>query len=177
MQKRGIKQFVPRFLFDTKASKGIAPCKLREDCMKKSTCVVLAILTFGVLCISCTMQQPAKPEIPDLTGVWLGRGEAVIYGDMHHRDDAEEVTFTSGMQFTLTINEQKGNVFHGTRATESYSEDIVGCISADNTTIFIADHDGYMQGSIQPDGTLNLVYLESGLDARIAALNVFVKQE
>ena len=75
--------------------------------------------------------------------------------------------------FTLDILEQDGRIFHGIRRSSGYSEDIVGYIDVDDSTLYFTYHDGYMKGEILRDRTIKIGYLESDENAKLASLALF----
>lgn len=133
--------------------------------------IILAVL--GV--IGCTVKTTAqRTEIPNLVGKWSGTSEAIVFGDLQHRDKTTDHTFTS-MKFVIDITEQKGRVFYGTRTSAKMSESIVGYIAYNNTDIHFVDHDGSFQATLTDEGALEVGYLEEGTTSRVAAICVYTK--
>ncbi|MBN1639514.1 MAG: hypothetical protein JW866_11130 [Ignavibacteriales bacterium] len=138
---------------------------------------IISITLSIFLLFSCNESTEQKTtELPNLVGKWIGQGNAIIYGNLDHREVADTHTFYS-MKFTLEIIEQKGAVFYGVRYSDKHSESIVGYIGLDNKSIFFADHDGYFQGEILDNESINIGYLEAGLDSRVAAIATYKRQE
>lgn len=139
--------------------------------------IVFFALLSVILFVSCGVEMEKNPtETPNLVGKWTGKGEAALFGNLAHRESTEDHIFSSIVTFTIEIKEQQGSVFYGVRYSEKHSEDIVGYICMDNKSVFIADQDGYFQGTHMADGSLFLGYLEAGLESRVAAVAVYSKQ-
>lgn len=133
--------------------------------------VILTVL--GIM--GCTVKTTTqRTEIPNLVGKWSGTGEAIVFGDLQHREKTTNHTFTS-MKFDIQITEQKGRVFYGTRSSAKSSENIVGYIAYNNTDIHFVDHDGSFQAKLTDDGSLEVGYLEEGTTSRVAAICVYTK--
>jgi hypothetical protein len=110
--------------------------------------------------VAMAQDVPPLKDIPNLKGAWVKTGErsglvrrgnrwehkqpptngAVIFGD--------PLTLT----WTLTIERQEGEVFSGIWASENNTDPMVGAVSADGRTLYLADDNGPMQGVlIGPD--------------------------
>lgn len=129
--------------------------------------LVLLFAAMTVLCISA-LAYAADP--PKLVGVW--EGQPSVHG--------MKTGYYTG-KLVLTITEQKGNAFHGSKVyllaapKKERSENFSGSISSSGQ-IFIADHsEGFMLGSMTKDGEMELQYGHNGKTA--VAMHVVLKKK
>lgn len=127
------------------------------------------LAVFTLLAMFCCASAALAAEPVNLVGVWEGAPSV---------HDLKGGYFTG--KLVLTIVEQKGNAFHGTKtyrlaSKKERSEGFSGTISTTGQ-IFIADHDeGYMVGGITKGGEIELQYGHAGKNA--AAVHVLLKKK
>ena len=95
-------------------------------------------------------------EVPDLKGAWVETEErtgAVRRGQFEHTPSTgNEIVFGNTLTWTLTIERQEGVAFSGMWATEKRTDPMVGAISADGQTLYLADDNGPLHGHLRgPD--------------------------
>ena len=103
-------------------------------------------------------------------------GNKVVCGGVnpHHGKAPQDAQFRS-VPFTLVVERQEGRRFSGTFSSNRTSEKIVAVISR-NGTIVVADDDGYTVGSALAPNRIELCYLKTGQNARIASCTELTKQ-
>ena len=63
-----------------------------------------------------------------------------------------EVVFGSPLTWSLTVERQEGVAFSGTWASQNNTDPMVGAVSADGKTLYLADDNGPMHGELRgPD--------------------------
>jgi hypothetical protein len=116
---------------------------------------VLPVAVAAVL-LSAPVAHAAEAA-PDLVGTWTGSGPGV--------GKAEGWTDEST---TLTITEQRGPAFAGTKVYAGGEEAVYGTVRADGRTLLVADDgDGQAVGSILGPDSIEYCYLEGGADAQV----------
>ncbi|MDQ7836084.1 MAG: hypothetical protein RDU24_11935 [Humidesulfovibrio sp.] len=130
--------------------------------MKRLLAFALFVLLF------CFATSAFAADAPKLVGTW--EGIPSVHG--------AKVGYRTG-KLVVTIVEQQGNAFHGTKTYQtprrSKTESFSGTIRSDGQ-IFIADHDeGYMLGDLTKDGDLELQYGHRGKNA--IAVYVLLKKK
>jgi outer membrane protein assembly factor BamB len=140
---------------------------------------VLKFLWSLAIIVLVAAPAAAQNSIPDLRGTWKGTSESVVWGagNHHHlpgRPQSAEPRFHSA-QFTLKVTKQQGRRFYGVWSSPGGSEILLGVISRDGT-IYAADDDGYTTAKMLDSGQVELCYLHSGADSRIASCAVMKKQ-
>lgn len=122
---------------------------------------------------SCAIAQ----DFADIKGKWVGKTEAIAIGTPVHTTNPNTNAREPGLSerdVTLTITGQKGRRFWGTFASSGGSEPIIGIFSGPGRFVFI-DRDGYTNGTVRPDGTIEWIYQRAG-DTMVAAY-VTLKRE
>jgi len=115
----------------------------------------------------------ADESVPDLKGQWKGTAQSVGHNKRaQHTEPLDEVKYRS-VEFTLTIDVQKGCAFQGVKASKRGSEDFVGVINPTDKSIGLAENDGYYIGKLVSPDKMELIYMEAGPESRVAALEVF----
>lgn len=141
--------------------------------MKRSICFACVLIT--VLSVSVCL---AESDIPDLVGTWTVKGEGgvIIRGDKpgpttHYKDgfgslDAEAV-----------VTKQQGRIMHGIFKSPSASEKFIAAIGPDNTTIYYADQDGFIDGKIINKDTIEVVYRQVTSVDTVVAVGIWTRKK
>jgi hypothetical protein len=120
--------------------------------MRERVLPVALVATF----LGAPLAHAAEPA-PDLLGTWTGSGRGA--------GKAEGWTDEST---TLTITEQRGPVFTGTKVYADGEEAVYGTVRADGRTLLVAgDGDGQATGTILGPDAIEYCYLEGGADAQV----------
>jgi hypothetical protein len=147
------------------------PLIFGEGEMRNNLLVVAFFALIGSA--SCALAQ----DFADIKGKWTGKTEAVALGTPVHTKNPNPNPKDPGLSesdVTLTITGQKGRRFWGTFASAAGSEPIIGIFSRPGQFVFI-DRDGYTNGTVRPDGTIEWIYQRAG-DTMVAA-HVTLKRE
>ncbi len=131
-----------------------------------------SIILAGVLVVGAT------PALADghLVGTWKaveGGGGAIVGSDHGGKD----VSYTgdNDLTWTLRVEEQSGSGFHAQWCSQNKCEDVVG-VERMNGGILMADEDGHFEGTVIHN-KMELCYVESGKDVRVADCHILQKQE
>jgi hypothetical protein len=129
------------------------------------------------LAAACAVPAVAQTTVPDLRGTWKGNSESVVWGggNPHHGKTAPSDAQFRTVPFTLVVDKQEGRRFAGTFSSSRSNEKVVAVISR-NGQILLADDDGYTIGSILAPDRIELCYLKTGKDARVASCTELTKQ-
>ena len=139
--------------------------------MSKLACM----FTFAIL---AAMPAAAQTAIPDLSGTWKGESESIVLGggNPHHTPTQANEPQLRSVPFTLTIDKQDGRRFSGTFSSARSSEKVVAVISRSGT-IFLADDEGYTDGTMLAPNRMELCYLHVSSASRIASCVELTKQQ
>ncbi|MBN2572579.1 MAG: hypothetical protein JXA68_10660, partial [Ignavibacteriales bacterium] len=56
--------------------------------------IIFATIISSFILLSCNeSQEKESAELPNLVGKWVGEGNAIIYGNLDHREVADTHTF------------------------------------------------------------------------------------
>jgi len=147
----------------------------------KGTLLIFTII-FAVLACGCMSQTPAEPPgtpqvstqtvsvekaIPDLTGIWSGTGTG------HTR--AEGFVSNAPVHFNITV--QKGQVFSGLKEYirpegGTFYENFSGIVTLTGEVYESDDLRGFAFGKITGPDSMELNYLEDGLDTKAYILHL-----
>lgn len=130
--------------------------------MKKTIFTVLMLLFTSFYLFSA---------IPNLLGTWSASAERI--------SSENGFTETAFGKIRFVISEQNGKVFRGykeyldTTDSQVKKENFSGSLNADNTKIYIAEHeDGYIFGDIVTENGIFMYYLESETDPQAIYLHL-----
>jgi hypothetical protein len=142
--------------------------------MSKLAC----IFACAVLVALPALPAAAQTAIPDLRGIWKGESESIIVGggNPHHAPGQADEPQLRSVPFTLTVDKQDGRRFSGTFSSARSSEKIVAVISRKGT-IFLADDEGYTNGTMLAPNQMELCYLHVSSASRIASCLELTKQQ
>ncbi len=122
--------------------------------MKKLACLsmLLLLVGFSSLCF-------ADSVIPNLVGTWIVKAEGgvLLKGSepgaiTHHKGEF------SSLEAEAVITKQQGRVLHGTFKSPKATENFIAVIGHDNETLYYADQDGFLEGFIEDNDTIEIVY-------------------
>jgi len=134
---------------------------------------VVTLVALAALCAPAA----ADTAMPEMRGTWKGDSHSVVVGGGLHHPDAKpgEPRFTS-VPFTLVVNKQDGRRFSGTFSSAQHSETVIAVVSRAGT-IFMADDDGYSAGTMLAPDRMELCYLHSSSEKRIASCTELTRQK
>ena len=134
------------------------------------------IMTLAAL-VALSAPAAAADAVPELRGTWKGDSHSIVLGAGPHHPDAKtsEPRLTS-VPFTLVIDMQDGRRFSGKFSSAAHSEAVVAVVSRGGT-IFMADDDGHIAGTMLAPDSMELCYLHSSSAKRIASCTELTKQK
>ena len=141
---------------------------------------VLAVLIAPIFLIGCTLssslEQPspdiAQSNIPNLTGIWNVEsiGSVMPKLDMpgkwtHHKDSY------SHLSAQAVVTDQQGRVLHGMfTAPLGKNESFIAVIGMDNSSLYFADQDGFMDLKIVNNDLMTGIYRHVSANDTVVAL-------
>lgn len=133
--------------------------------------------TLALATLTAMSSAVAQNAIPDLRGTWKGDSESIVLdgGNAHHPVTAASERELRSVAFTLTIDKQDGRRFSGTFSSARGGSRVVAVMSRSGT-IFLADTEGFSNGTMLAPDRMELCYLKHVPDARIASCVELTKQ-
>ena len=124
------------------------------------------LVALAVIVAACTM-APAEEAIPDLRGVWSGKGQVIVFGSLPHHpgsQTASDPPRVSDVAATHTVEGQQGRVAwgHSSTAAADTKEPFAWAISSDNRSIVGADLDGYFRITLLTPDRMEKCYVHNG---------------
>jgi hypothetical protein len=121
---------------------------------------------FAIIALATVSTAAAQSAVPDLRGTWKGESQSIVLGggNAHHAVTSASEPELRSVAFTLTIDKQDGRRFSGIFS------------SPRGGTIFLADAEGFSNGTMLAPDRMELCYLKHGPDARIASCVELTKQ-
>ena len=112
-----------------------------------------------------------------LSALGLPAETAIVLGvGLHHPGAKEGEPRLTSVPFTLVVDKQEGNRFSGTFSSTQHSESVIAVVSRAGT-IFMADDDGYTAGTMLAPDRMEICYLHSSSESRIASCTELTKQK
>ena len=112
-------------------------------------------------------EEAGLQQAPDLTGTWVGKARAVIFGQNAHHPGSQTVNDPPRVEevtFTYEFEKQDGRLMWGTVWSDpTKKEPIALAFSFDNGTILGADTDGYHRLTIISETRLEACFTMNGL--------------
>ena len=132
---------------------------------------------FALIALATATTAAAQSAVPDLRGTWKGESESIVLGggNAHHAVTSANEPELRSVAFTLTIDKQDGRRFSGTFSSPRGGSKVVAVMSRGGT-IFLADAEGFSNGTMLAPDRMELCYLKHGPDARIASCVELTKQ-
>ncbi|UIJ71038.1 hypothetical protein [Aurantimonas sp. HBX-1] len=142
--------------------------------MKKFLAAMVVTLVVAAPVGMASAQDAAA--LPDLKGNWVGTSETVLMGSAAHHEDGEAGPRLSEMEFTMAVEGQDGRRFWGTITSAKSKEPFMGVIGFDGKSITARDTDGYIEGDLVDDGTMQLIYSHTG-DSTVVAATTYTRKK
>ena len=135
------------------------------------------VCAFALIALATVSAAAAQSAVPDLRGTWKGESESIVLGggNAHHAVTSANEPELRSVAFTLTIDKQDGRRFSGTFSSPRGGSKVVAVMSRGGT-IFLADAEGFSNGTMLAPDRIELCYLKHGPDARIASCVELTKQ-
>jgi hypothetical protein len=112
---------------------------------------------FALIALATVSTAAAQSAVPDLRGTWKGESQSITLGggNAQHKQD--------GRRFSGIFSSPRG----GSK---------VVAVMSRGGTIFLADAEGFSNGTMLAPDRMELCYLKHGPDARIASCVELTKQ-
>ena len=101
----------------------------------------------------------AAPAIPSLVGTWSVQGKGGVLCKVeasrcktHHHGEFGDLNAVA------QITKQQGRVFHGVFKSRYASEQFVGTLAHDSSSVHLVDEDGFADGKITGPNQMQFVY-------------------
>jgi hypothetical protein len=132
---------------------------------------------FAIIALATVSTAAAQSAVPDLRGTWKGESQSIVLGggNAHHAVTSASEPELRSVAFTLTIDKQDGRRFFGIFSSPRGGSKVVAVMSRGGT-IFLADAEGFSNGTMLAPDRMELCYLKHGPDARIASCVELTKQ-
>jgi hypothetical protein len=109
----------------------------------------------------------AQDAIPDLKGIWSGKGKSIVLGSNPHHpgtQTAADPPRVRDIEATHTVEGQDGRVAWGrsSSAVADTKESFAWAISSDNKSIVGADMDGYFRITLLSPDRMEKCYVHNG---------------
>ena len=132
---------------------------------------------FAIIALATVSTAAAQSAVPDLRGTWKGGSQPIVLGggNAHHAVTSASEPELRSVAFTLTIDKQDGRRFSGIFSSPRGGSKVVAVMSRGGT-IFLADAEGFSNGTMLAPDRMELCYLKHGPDARIASCVELTKQ-
>jgi len=136
---------------------------------------------FALIALATVSTAEAQSAVPDLRGTWKGESESIVLGggNAHHAVTSASEPELRSVAFTLSIDKQDGRRFSGTFSSPRGGSKVVAIMSRGGTIFladFLADAEGFSNGTMLAPDRMELCYLKHGPDARIASCVELTKQ-
>jgi hypothetical protein len=132
-----------------------------------------------IIALATLLATPAYAQstIPDLRGTWKGDSESIIAGtgNKHHTGAAQDAPELRSMSFTLVLDKQDGRRVSGVFSSARTSQALIGVLSRTGTLLMV-DNDGYTFGTLLAPDRLELCYLQTTANGRVASCTELKKQ-
>jgi hypothetical protein len=127
------------------------------------------------LALASAIGTATAQDVPNLRGAWVEeRGGVVRRGQLEHQPSTGgELVFGGPLTWTLTVERQEGVVFSGTWASQNRTDPIVGAISANGRSLYLADDNGPMHGDLRGPDELEICRTLADADTMLATCRLF----
>ena len=120
----------------------------------------------------------AKSGIPNLVGTWTAQSEGavILKGDSHGAKTHHRGEFST-LKAEWVVTKQQGRVLHGIFKSLQATEKFVAVIAVDNKSLYDADEDGFLEGQISNNDTINIIYRHSTAADTVVAVGTLTRKK
>jgi hypothetical protein len=118
------------------------------------------------------------PPVLDMKGTWTGTGAAIIDGPTTYHPPGATGTKPSGsyrlreVTYTYKIDGQDGKRFWGTVSSDAVAnERLIGSLSYDGKWIYMVGREGYLDGQVIDNDTIQMCYRHVNATSAIVGCN------
>lgn len=137
--------------------------------MMPSICAKAPVLALTLVAIVSSAAAAADRD-PDIKGKWAGKTYTIVAGSGGHWPTNKGTFDKPGLSeknLVIEVTGQDGRRFWGMQTlsgnAETTQEPMIGELAgANNKTVVIVDTDGYLNGELVDDNTLNFCYTQAG---------------
>jgi hypothetical protein len=109
----------------------------------------------------------AQDAIPDLRGIWSGKGKSIVFGNNPHHPGSQTVTNpprVRDIEATYIVDGQDGRLAWGRSSSmvADTKEPFAWAISSDDKSIVGADMDGYFRITLLSPDRMEKCYVHNG---------------
>jgi len=144
---------------------------------RRSAALGLAILVAG----AGSAWAQAAPF--DMKGTWVGKGEGIVDAVQQRHDSSAATTRPAGsyrlreIDFIVKIEGQDGKRFWGSATSAAnVSGRLIGSLSHDGKWIYMAGHEGILDGVVVNANTIQLCYRQVSPAVAVVACNELKRQ-
>lgn len=121
-------------------------------------------------------------DMLDMKGSWSGIGKGIVDGlAAHHPPSAPaksaDTHRLTEVPFTLKIKGQDDHRFWGTVSSPFRVEKIIGVISADGKQIYLVTRDGFLDGIVRDNDTIDTCFRQLQPNSAVAACNTYKRSK
>ena len=143
---------------------------------------LIGSLALGAALIVVGAGSAGAQTYMNMKGTWIGTGEAIVDGPSAHHlptDPAKPAaTFRLRHQaFTYKIEGQDGRRFWGSIASEHVTERLIGSLSANGKAVYMAGHQGLLDGEVIDADTIQMCYREASPTLAVVGCNEMKRQK
>jgi hypothetical protein len=125
-------------------------------------------LAFALTLISVATAARAQDAVPDLKGVWSGKGQSIVFGaNPHHPgpQTANDPPRVRDFEFTFVVEGQDGHLAWGYSYSSVSATHVpfAWAISANNKTIIGANNHGSFEMTVMSLDRTEMCYSNTGL--------------
>jgi hypothetical protein len=137
--------------------------------------MVLSVVLSGLFAVSIC---GAGSDIPNLVGDWSVKAEGGVIlkgGELgsktHHKQKI------GSLDAQVSITSQNGRIVQGIFKSSRASENFIAAIGHDNKTLFYVDEDGFIDGKIINNDTIEVVYRHSTPVDTVLGLGLWTRKK
>lgn len=146
--------------------------------MKSITKPALLSAALGGLIAAALASGAAAASMPDLKGVWKGSATAVHIGATPYRKSDGKIDLSEDLvEFTYTIDQQKGQLFAGKMAGPGQSETLIGSLAPDGKSGVMLDDDGQYAFTLAGPDQIDTCYSHAKKDSKVIACWTLTRQK
>jgi len=120
----------------------------------------------------------ADSDIPNLLGTWTvqSEGAVILKGAVHGAKTHHRGEFST-LKAEWVVTKQQGRVLHGIFKSPQATEKFVAVIAMDNKSLYLADEDGFLEGQISNNDTINIIYRHSTAADTVVAVGTLTRKK
>jgi len=141
-----------------------------------------SVAALVVLALMAGVATAQTASVPDLKGTWTGTHDAIVDGDLKHHPSSASTGAAGSYRIskvnqTYRIEGQQGRNFWGSFTSDHHKSRLIGSLSADGKTLYIALAQGVSDAVMLDADTIEACYRHANEKTAVVVCGILKRRK